>query len=74
MAGHNKSMVYVAGILGFILGFFAGQMLLLKLLANRSNKDILNDKTARLTYGLLNWIIAGVGAYVFVFLYNYYLT
>ena len=65
-------MVYVIGIIGFIGGFIAGQLLLLRLLKDRSNEDLAQDRFVKWTYGLLNWIIAGIGAYSFVFLYNYY--
>ena len=65
-------MVYVVGIIGFICGFIGGQYWLLKLLKGRSKEELLNNKKLSWTYGLLNWILAGVGAYTFVFLYQYY--
>ena len=65
-------MVYVVGIIGFFIGFFAGQLLLLKLLKGRSNEEVLSDPYIKWTYGILNWIFAGMGAYSFVFLYQYY--
>lgn len=67
-------MVYVVGIIGFVGGFLAGQLLLLRLLKDRPTDEILNNKTLKWTYGILNWIIAGVGAYSFVFLYGQYLA
>lgn len=65
-------MVYVVGILGFFCGFIAGQYWLLKLLKDRPKEELINSKTLRWTYGLLNWILAGVGSYSFVFFYKYY--
>lgn len=66
-------MVYVFGIVGFILGFFVGQILLLALLKGVSNKELLHNKTIQWTYGILNWACAGIGAYVLSFLYQYYI-
>lgn len=65
-------MVYVIGIIGFIGGFLAGQLLLLRLLRDRSKDDLLANKQIHWTYGILNWVIAAMGAYSFVFLYQYY--
>ncbi len=65
-------MVYIVGFTGLVLGFFAGQLLLLFLLRQRSNREILSDKSIKWTYGLLNWILAGIGAYSAIMLYNIY--
>ncbi len=65
-------MVYIIGILGLLTGFFAGQVLLLYLLRHRSNREILSDKSIKMTYGLLNWAIAAAGAYAAVMLYKIY--
>ncbi len=65
-------MVYLVGFFGFVIGFFSGQMLLLSLLKDRPKKDLLENKTVRWTYGILNWVMAGIGAYSFVFLYQHY--
>ncbi len=65
-------MVYVVGTIGFIGGFLAGQVLLAALLKNRTSEELLNDKSLRWKYGIINWAIAALGAYSFVFLYNYY--
>lgn len=67
-------MVYVVGIIGFIGGFLAGQLLLLRLLKDRPTEDLLNNKSLKWTYGILNWIIAAIGAYSFVFLYGEYVA
>ncbi|MGH1404614.1 MAG: hypothetical protein ACRBDL_10265 [Alphaproteobacteria bacterium] len=65
-------MVYVFGVLGFIGGFIAGQMLLHFMLRNASQEDLLNDPYLKFKYGTLNWIIALLGSYAFVLMYNRY--
>lgn len=65
-------MVYVVGFIGFIFGFILGQLVLLHLLRERSRRDLVMDKSLRWTYGILNWIIAGLSSYSFVFMYNQY--
>lgn len=65
-------MVYVVGVIGFICGFIVGQYWLLKLLKGRSREELLQSKRLRWTYGVLNWLVAGLGAYMFVFFYRYY--
>lgn len=65
-------MVYVVGIVGFIGGFILGQMVLHFLLRHKSTEELLNDKSLKYTYGLLGWVLAGVGAYSFVSMYNLY--
>lgn len=70
-------MVYVAGIFGFVCGFFAGQMLLLFLLRDYSKKEILEmlrQPGKKFKYGLLNWGIATANALFFIYLYNNYLA
>jgi len=64
-------MVYLIGIIGFVCGFLGGQYYLLRILRDRSNKELLEDKNLR-WYGLLNWMLAGLCSYGFVALYNYY--
>ncbi len=66
-------MVYGVGIFGFIGGFCAGQMLLMFLLRHKSNADLTRDKSLKI-YGLLNWLVAGLGAAAMVTLYNHYFT
>ena len=63
-------MVYVVGTVGFILGFIAGQMLLLRLLKDVPQKDLIEDKTIRWKYGILNWIVAGIASYGLVMAYR----
>ena len=64
-------MVYAVGVIGFICGFFAGQMLLAFLLRNRSNKELTSDSSLKV-YGLLNWLVAAGGAAAFVMIYRQY--
>ena len=65
-------MVYLFGIIGFIVGFAFGLMLLYVLLRHRSNRDLLTDDSLKLKFGLLNWALAALGCYLFVQLYYQY--
>lgn len=65
-------MVYGVGIIGFIVGFFTGQWMLLYMLKGRSNEEILNNKALKWQYGLMNWAMAALGAYIFSGLYRFY--
>lgn len=65
-------MVYVAGVIGFIGGFCLGVMLLSFLLRNVSQEDLLNDRYLRWKYGILSWLIAVLGAYSGVQMYERY--
>jgi hypothetical protein len=67
-------MVYVAGIIGFIGGFGLGQLLLLRLLKNRSTEELLTNKYLKLQYGIMNWVIAGASAYVMVQMYDLFIA
>lgn len=65
-------MIYGVGIMGFVGGFIAGQMILYFLLRHKSNKELLQDPHLKLKYGLLNWGMAALGAYSFVKMYQFY--
>ncbi len=65
-------MVYIAGIVGLVGGFVLGQMLLYFLLRHKSREDLLNDPYLKWKYGTLNWIVAGLGCYGTIELYNLY--
>lgn len=67
-------MVYVFGILGFFLGFACGQVALYHMLRGRSNREITTDSSIKWTYGLFNWALAALGAWVGVSIWNIYLT
>lgn len=64
-------MVYVIGFIGFVVGFCVGQMMLMFLLRHKTNEDLKNDPRLK-AYGLLNWLVAGIGSIVFVGLYGQY--
>lgn len=65
-------MIYVVGTIGFIGGFVLGQMILLRLLKDRSKDELITDKSLGWTYGLLNWVMAIGGAASAVSIYNKY--
>jgi ABC-type antimicrobial peptide transport system permease subunit len=65
-------MVYIVGIIGFILGFIIGQAILLKLLKDIPNDKLLNDSSLRWKYGTLNWMFAGLGSFIVVWAYKIY--
>jgi len=65
-------MVYLVGMVGFIGGFFAGQMLLHFLLRHKTKEDLLNDKSLKWQYGILNWLIAILGCYATIRMYEFY--
>lgn len=64
-------MVYIAGIGGFVGGFVIGQMVLLVLMRKYTNDELKKDRALRI-YGVLNWLIAGLGATAMITLYNQY--
>jgi hypothetical protein len=66
-------MIYLAGIIGFIGGFAAGQLLLMFMLRHKSNSELKQDKSLRV-YGLLNWLVAILGAAAMTTLYYHYFT
>lgn len=65
-------MAWIVGIIGFLAGFAAGQMILLRLLKDRSRDELLNDRHLRLKYGLFNWLIAGGTCMMALAVYRYY--
>lgn len=67
-------MVYLIGVTGFAAGFFAGQMLLIYLLRDSgvSNEELQKDKALRFKYGIMNWLVAGLGSVLFVWIYKRY--
>ena len=68
-------MVYLIGVVGFICGFVGGQLLLMLYLRDYSNEEIIEmmrDKSLKMKYGLLNWLLAMLGAISFVMVYNRY--
>lgn len=65
-------MIVVMGIVGLFCGFAFGQMVLYFLLRHVPTKKLLEDKSLKMQYGLVCWGLAGLGAYVFVTLYETY--
>lgn len=65
-------MVYVFGVLGFLGGFSLGVMLIGLFLKRVSKSELMEDKSYRWIYGTLVWIIAGIGAWAGIFVYNSY--
>lgn len=63
-------MVYAVGIVGFILGFVLGQFLLAHWLRHRSKRDLLTNRNLHYRYGLFNWMVAGLAAYVAIACYR----
>lgn len=67
-------MIYVIGTIGFISGFFLGQLLLLRILRNVPKDELLENKSLHWKYGLLNWLIAILTAASAVWLYNHHFS
>lgn len=65
-------MEWVVGIFGFIAGFAGGQVLLLRLLKDKTRHDLLHDKSLRWKYGLFNWMIAAATTVLALGLWRYY--
>ncbi len=65
-------MIYIVGTIGFVFGFVLGQMALMVMLRQRSNREILKDKSIHWSYGLFNWLLAGLGAWLAASLYALY--
>lgn len=65
-------MVYIVGLIGFVLGFIGGLGILHFMLRNVSSEELLEDKYLKVKYGLLNWGMAIGGAYYAVYIYNSY--
>ena len=63
-------MVYVAGTIGFILGFALGMYIISLKLKNKSREELLTNKALWWAYGTLNWIIGLVGCLSAIYLYN----
>ena len=70
--GKILRMIYVVGTIGFICGFFLGQLLLLRLLRNVPKEELLENKGLHWKYGMLNWGVAIMTAASAVWLYNFH--
>lgn len=56
-------MIYLFGIIGFILGFAAGLAIINMFLRNYSGRELLKDKSLRWSYGLAVWLFAALGTW-----------
>ncbi len=65
-------MVYVIGVLGFIGGFFVGQMALYFLLRHKTKEELLAQEHLKWTYGIFNWAVAIFGSYLLIKMYEQY--
>lgn len=65
-------MIYVVGTIGFVCGFFLGQVVLMRILRNVPNEELLENKALQWKYGMLNWLVAVLTAASAVWLYKQY--
>jgi hypothetical protein len=63
-------MVYLFGVSGFALGFLAGLFIIQMFLRSYSARQLVNDKSLRWTYGIAVWLMAGLGAWLGVWVYE----
>mgnify|MGYP000916129414 CR=1 FL=1 len=66
-------MIYLAVIIGFVGGFSIGLFLISQILRGRSRQELVSDKSLRWKYGLIVWVMAGLGAWSAVWAYGQYL-
>lgn len=62
-------MVYLFAVIGFVLGFYAGLMLLKRLLKDYSRAELVQNRSLWRKYGSLCWLIAfaGMGLAILIF-------
>lgn len=68
-------MVYVIGIAGLVCGFLFGQLILSHILRGYNRDEIMammKDPALKWKYGLLNWSLAILGAWSFIWIYHRY--
>jgi len=65
-------MVYLFGIIGFVLGFAIGLGIINVILRHKNIDEIKQNKSYRWKYGLLVWFMGFVGARIAVVLFNAY--
>lgn len=63
-------MIYVFGIIGFVLGFAAGLFAVHHYLRGKTRQELIHDKSLRWTYGLAVWASGGIGAALGVWLFT----
>ena len=63
-------MIYLFGLIGFILGFVAGMFVINLFLRTYSTSQLVKDKSLRWTYGFAVWVFAALGTGAGIWLYN----
>lgn len=63
-------MVYLCAVVGFILGFAAGLIIINLFLASYPKSELLRNRSLRWTYGVAVWVFAALGAWGGVWLYD----
>lgn len=63
-------MVYIFSLFGFMMGFGIGLGTINVLLRKRSKQEIQEDKSLVWTYGLIVWVVAGLGGWLGFWIYN----
>ena len=63
-------MIYLFGVIGFILGFAGGMVIVNVFLHSYTARELVKNRSLRWTYGLAVWIFAGLGAWGGVWLYE----
>lgn len=63
-------MIYLIAVSGLIFGFVIGQSMIYFLLSDTPADVIKNDKDLKIKYGLLNWVIAIIFAWLAVMFFG----
>lgn len=63
-------MVYLFGVIGFVLGFVAGLTVINLFLKTYSKSELVRNKSLRWSYGLAVWVFAGLGVWLGVWLHD----
>lgn len=63
-------MIYLYGVIGFVLGFTGGLLIINMFLRHYPTSQLVKDKSLRWTYGLAVWLFAALGAWGGVWLYQ----
>lgn len=63
-------MLYLFGMIGFVLGFAGGLAIINIFLKNHSRTDLVKNKALHKTYGIAVWVFAALGAWGGVWFYN----
>ena len=65
-------MVWLVGIAGFVIGFIGGIYMLKRWLKDRSNEELVTDKSLHHTYGVFVWMVAAVTSAAAIWIYKIY--